>query len=106
MAPTQAAAFMGEWGVCLVRLGRYPEAEAPLLEAHRRLTETSQQTTTIMSRVLGSLQVVCEQTDRPDEAARWRGQRETLIATTRATSRPTTSSNSSTSLAPLFSSRD
>jgi tetratricopeptide (TPR) repeat protein len=94
LAPQQAARFMSFWGVCLVQLERYAEAEQPLREAHRRLSETGQSMTREMSRVLEALAGVCARTGRTDEAERWRAEQEALLATTRAaTRRPATSPN-------------
>jgi non-specific serine/threonine protein kinase/serine/threonine-protein kinase len=81
----QVARFMAGWGPCLVRVGRYQDAEAPLREAYRRLIETDQRVTKEMSRVLGGLASVCENTGRPDEAGQWRAELEALLASTRAT---------------------
>ena len=80
----QAARFMAGWGPCLVRLGRYNEAEAPLFEAYLRLQETDQRVTKEMARVIGGLASVCEKTGRAEEADRWRGELEALLASTRA----------------------
>ena len=86
----QAARFMAGWGPCLVRLGRYGDAEAPLREAHRRLLETDQRVTKEMARVLGGLASVCERTGRAEEEGRWRAELEALLATTRAAAAATT----------------
>jgi serine/threonine protein kinase len=91
IAPAVAAVLMAPHGPCLVRLGRYDEAEAPLREAHRRLVETKQSNSPRMREVLAALAEVCERTGRADEAAQWRDELESLQArpTTPAT-RPTT----------------
>ena len=83
LQPQQAAFFMSHWGVCLAQLGRYAEAEDPLRHALERLRATQQQRSEHMSRVLRALADVCDNTDRPDEAARFRAELETLHATTR-----------------------
>jgi serine/threonine protein kinase/Tfp pilus assembly protein PilF len=70
-----AAVVMSRWGPCLVELGRYAEAEAPLLEAHRRLTDTGQSQAPTMGSVLEALAETCDRTARPDEAAQWRARR-------------------------------
>ena len=62
----------------LVELGRYDAAEAPLLEAHRRLTTTDQTHTPAMATVLEALARVCERSNRPKEAAQWRKRRAAL----------------------------
>jgi tetratricopeptide (TPR) repeat protein len=90
LPPRQAATFMAEWGPALVTLERYADAEAPLRDALRRLTETGQQVSPQMARVLAGLAEVCEHTGRPDEAAEWRGRRDALLASTRPASNPST----------------
>jgi hypothetical protein len=45
-----------------------------LLEARRVLSENGQTDGDAMRAVLGALAEVCEQTNRPDEAARWRAE--------------------------------
>ena len=72
--PRSSAIVMSRWGPCLVELGRYADAEAPLLEAYRRLTESGQAQAPAMAGVLDGLVKVYERTNRPDEAARWRQQ--------------------------------
>jgi tetratricopeptide (TPR) repeat protein len=84
--PRHAARFMSCWGVCLVELDRFEQAELPLRESHRRLTETGLTTTREMASVLHGLALVCEHSARHDEAARWRADHEALLATTRAAS--------------------
>jgi tetratricopeptide (TPR) repeat protein len=77
------AVCMSRWGPCLVELGRYAEAEAPLREAYQRLGATEQAKGSLMATVIAGLVEVCEHTNRPEEAATWR-------ARLAATSRPTT----------------
>jgi non-specific serine/threonine protein kinase/serine/threonine-protein kinase len=86
--PKQAAQFMAKYGPCLVRLGRYNQAEAPLREAHRRLIETEQQASSRMREVLEELVVLCEQTNRPDEAAKFRDELRQLQASSQPTTQP------------------
>ena len=88
LPPRQAALFMSHWGPCLATLGRYAEAEAPLREAMGRLEATQQTTGDHMGRVLRGLAEVCDHTNRPDEAARWRARSSTLEAATRSATRP------------------
>jgi hypothetical protein len=86
--PAQAAVYIGRHGPCLVRLARYQDAEAPLLDAHRRLTETGQVRGPAMRDVLVGLAVVCEKTNRPEEAAQWRAELKTLQASTSQATQP------------------
>jgi tetratricopeptide (TPR) repeat protein len=74
LSPKRAALLIGEYGPCLVRLGRHQQAEAPLVEAQRRLRETGQSASTTMRDVLDALAQVCDHTNRADEAAKWRRQ--------------------------------
>jgi serine/threonine protein kinase/Tfp pilus assembly protein PilF len=76
-----AAIVMSRWGPCLVQLGRYAEAEAPLHEARRRLDTSGQSQSPSMASVLDALAKVCEQTNRPEEAANWRQRRATFNPT-------------------------
>ena len=76
--PRTVATIMSRWGPALVELGRYDAAEAPLLEAHRRLTTTDQTQTPAMATVLEALARVCERSNRPKEAAQWRERRAAL----------------------------
>jgi non-specific serine/threonine protein kinase/serine/threonine-protein kinase len=83
-----AGRYMTPYGVNLGKRGRFSEAEAPLLEALKKLEEGRMTNTTYMRDVLGALVQVCEQTNRPDDAARWRAQLAEIPATAPA-SRPT-----------------
>jgi tetratricopeptide (TPR) repeat protein len=86
----QAALFTSHWGPCLVQLGRYDAADAPLRDAMERLSATDQTTGEHMQRVLSALAEVCQRTGRPDEAAALRERLGALAPTTRAgTDRPT-----------------
>jgi serine/threonine protein kinase len=82
--PVNQAACMARWGPCLVKLGRYEEAEKPLLEARRRLAEAGMGRSGPMRDVLGALVNLCEKTNRPDEAEKWRAE----LAATGPASRP------------------
>ena len=80
-APYVAEAI-SHYGPCLVKLGRYSEAEQPLREAERRLRQTGQEQTENMQKVVWALAEVCNRTDRPDEAAQWRAELAKLTTTT------------------------
>ena len=90
--PALAATLIGNYGPTLVRLGKFEQAEAPLLEAHRRLRETNQSANPRMRDVLTSLVTVCERTNRPDDASKWRAALDALPArpTTTPATAPTT----------------
>jgi serine/threonine protein kinase len=85
-----AAVIMSRWGPSLVELARYAQAEQPLLEAHQRLTVTGQSNSAAMVNVLNALAKVCDQTARPDEAARWRQQLAAIHPATRLAPAPPT----------------
>jgi non-specific serine/threonine protein kinase/serine/threonine-protein kinase len=74
LPPAVAGRYMTPYGVNLSKRGRYEQAEAPLLEAREKLAEGKMTSTTYMRDVLGALAEVCEQTNRPADAARWREQ--------------------------------
>lgn len=69
---TRKAFCMSRWGPSLVKLGRHRDAEAPLLEAHRRLSAEGLEKTEPMLNVLAALVKVSEAAGRPEEAAKWR----------------------------------
>jgi serine/threonine protein kinase len=83
IAPVSAALFMSQYGPYLVELHDYERAEAPLLEAYKRLRETGRERHERMRGVVAALAEVCEHTDRPKEAAQWRAELATLRAATR-----------------------
>jgi tetratricopeptide (TPR) repeat protein len=76
------AEAISHYGPCLVKLGRYTDAEQPLREAERRLRETGQSQTENMGRVLSGLAEMCDHTKRPDEGVKWRGDLAKLQAAT------------------------
>ena len=83
----RAAQIMSRWGICLVELKRYREAEPALREAYARLRDTGQTSGPVIAGVLGALAQVCEATGRPDEAARFQA---ALLAATRPATAPAT----------------
>jgi serine/threonine protein kinase len=70
-----AAPKMFKWPACLAAQGKMADAYAPLLEIHRRLSAAGAAHSDTMQDVLHALAAVCDQTGRPEEAARWRAQR-------------------------------
>jgi serine/threonine protein kinase/Tfp pilus assembly protein PilF len=84
--PAQIARWMAPYGLCLMRLGRYADAELPLLEAHRRLEATRQADSPWTRRVIQGLIRIYEQTGRPDQATRWTA----LLAASDAATAPAT----------------
>ena len=72
LPPRIAARHLSLYGPCLVKLGRYEEAEPPLRDAHERLAAAGLSNDPRMAAVLAALAEVCERTDRRAEAARWR----------------------------------
>ena len=78
---------MSRWGICLVELKRYREAEPALREAYARLQDTGQTSGPVIAGVLGALAQVCEATGRPDEAAQFQA---ALLAATRPATAPAT----------------
>jgi len=87
LPPAVAGRYMTPYGVNLAKRGRFAEAEAPLLAARKLLEEGKLVNSTYMRDVLDALAQVCERTERPDEAARWREQL-ARIAATAPSSRP------------------
>jgi tetratricopeptide (TPR) repeat protein len=76
--PQRAASLMASYGPVLVRLKQYQQAEAPLREAYRRLRETNQAQGAKMRDIVAGLAIVCERTDRSEEALQWRRELQTL----------------------------
>jgi eukaryotic-like serine/threonine-protein kinase len=90
----QVAAYVSGYGVCLARLGRYAEAEEPLLKAHARLIAAKQQEKRVTRDVAEALALVYAKLGRSDDAARWNTELTTLIAATQPVPSPTTTSAS------------
>lgn len=86
IAPELAAAFAASYGLCLVSLSRFQDAEQPLREAQRRLREMNQTKHPRMQQVLEALARVCEKTNRSDEAATYRAEMAIRQAGTRPAS--------------------
>ncbi len=86
LPPRHAAIFVARYGVCLVKLGKYVQAEKPLRDAYERLRQTQQVKSAAMRDVITALAEVCRHTARPEEAEKWRAQLEatTLPATGRS----------------------
>jgi hypothetical protein len=74
---------MSFWGVSLAQMHRYADAEPPLIESHRRLMETGLNKILQARLVVAALADLCDHTNRPTEAAKWRDQLHTLEAATR-----------------------
>ncbi len=83
VSPKTLAAWMSRYGPCLVRLGRYADAEVPLLEAHRRLAQSGQTSSNSMRNVLTALVEMYDHTNRPGDAARCRAELAAIDASTR-----------------------
>jgi hypothetical protein len=70
--PARSALMMSRWGVSLVNLERFAEAETPLLESLKRLEETDQLQTPAGQSLREAIVKLYEATGRPEEAARYR----------------------------------
>jgi serine/threonine protein kinase/tetratricopeptide (TPR) repeat protein len=91
--PKFAANLVVRYGICLSKIGKLSEAERVLLDAERRLRQTSQEHTARMNDALRALVDVYTKTKRPDEARAWQAKLDALRATTtRSTSGPSTRS--------------
>jgi serine/threonine protein kinase/tetratricopeptide (TPR) repeat protein len=90
--PQNVAEFMCGYGVCLVALGRYAEAEQPLRAAMDRVRKGSEPDGYHMRSLTLAMIEVCDHTNRPEDAAKWRSELRRLEATThpatQATSNP------------------
>jgi non-specific serine/threonine protein kinase/serine/threonine-protein kinase len=85
LPPLDAARFMSDLGPCLVMLSKYDQAAGPLLEAHKRLSQTGMQRDERMRVVVWGLAEMYDHTGRPSEAARWREELSRLRAATQPT---------------------
>jgi non-specific serine/threonine protein kinase/serine/threonine-protein kinase len=81
-SPVTVATNMSDWGICLTRLGRFDQAQAPLLEAHRRLEAARVRKSRALTEVLEALAQVADHTNRPADAQQWRSRLASLQATT------------------------
>jgi tetratricopeptide (TPR) repeat protein len=71
-APRDAATYVAEYALCLVKLNQFDKAEQPLLDAQRRLESAGMSSGDKMREVRAGLVQYYERTGRPEEAARWR----------------------------------
>jgi non-specific serine/threonine protein kinase/serine/threonine-protein kinase len=72
LSPKRAAQYTAAYGLCLVKLKRYAEAEQSLLEARRHMEAADMAGSGNMQRVFMALAQVCQATNRPVEAEEWR----------------------------------
>ncbi|MGH7176599.1 MAG: tetratricopeptide repeat protein, partial [Tepidisphaeraceae bacterium] len=80
--------FFQRWGCCLTRLGRYTDAEAPLLRAHEMLRAANRDKTEFMRQVLEALVEVLDHTNRPEEASHCRSELAKISTATAPTTSP------------------
>ncbi|MGH7179574.1 MAG: tetratricopeptide repeat protein, partial [Tepidisphaeraceae bacterium] len=95
--PRRAALYMSGYGVCMAKLGKLREAEEPLLEAYRRLGSAGLANHERTREVIYALARVCEHTNRPEEAAKWRAELASLVAATQHTTEPISTTTPSSS---------
>lgn len=70
-----------------VDLGRFEQAEAPLLEGYRRFTNVRQTKKRRTRGVLHAMVIMYEHTNRPEEAAKYQAEFEKLQPSTQPTTR-------------------
>jgi len=68
LSPRIAATCMARWGQCLTALGRFADAEAPLVEAQRRLIAAGLKHDPQMKKVVAALEAAFDQTGRGEMA--------------------------------------
>jgi non-specific serine/threonine protein kinase/serine/threonine-protein kinase len=78
VTPSRKARYAAGYGLCLVKLQRYVEAEQPLLESHLHFESANMPRDKRMRDVVRALADVAEHTGRSDEAARWRAESDKL----------------------------
>jgi tetratricopeptide (TPR) repeat protein len=100
ISPQNAALIMARYGLCLTQLGKYREANEPLIDVYKRLRSAGLEKHVRMHDVVAALAEVCAQTNRPDEASKWRSELARLDAATRPTLAPTTAPTSRSVVSP------
>jgi hypothetical protein len=83
----RVAHFMSYYGPCLVRLEDYANAEPALSEAYNRLKVPGNDRRQRMPFVLSALAAMCDHTNHPTDAAKWRAELAAWRATTRGQTR-------------------
>ena len=96
---SQADPLIARYGLCLTKLAKYEQADAPLRNAYQRLRDSSPQSDPVLQSVIAALADVCRHTGRPDEATRW----ESELAQRRASTRASTGPSTQPGLTPLCS---
>jgi serine/threonine protein kinase len=74
IAPDQATSYIATYGLCLVSLAQFEQAEPLLLDAKRRMGHMSRVAPSLAQQVLEALALICEKTNRPEQAAQWRAE--------------------------------
>jgi hypothetical protein len=87
-----AAEYSSYHGICLVRLGRYHDAEQPLHHAYDRPCAAYLQKHAQTRAVVTALAEMCDHTSRATEAGKWRVTLTQLEAATQPATSPTTNS--------------
>jgi tetratricopeptide (TPR) repeat protein/predicted Ser/Thr protein kinase len=90
VSPEWVAKFQSQYGPCLVKLGRYAEADEPLRVAYGKLKATAQEGHRQFRIVLECLIQVADATNHPDDAAKWRAELAALEAATQPATSPAT----------------
>jgi hypothetical protein len=81
--PKVKARYLGQYGLCLTKLGRHAEAERPILAARELLLDAGQTKDRLMRDAITLMIEICDRTDRPDEAGQWRARLGEWEASTR-----------------------
>jgi serine/threonine protein kinase len=85
LTPDARAETTGRWGALLASLKQPARAEPVLLDARRQFVALDRGADGAMRPVLAALADVCDQTNRPEEAARWRAELRAIRPATSAT---------------------
>ncbi len=100
MEPLRRAIYSLTYGQCLARLRRFESAEAPLMTALNQLRQANLLTTSYARDVMIELAGVCDHTNRPTEAAKWRAELAALEASTRPSNTQPATTPATTAPAP------
>ncbi len=82
LPPQRKALFASAYGVLLVKMGKYQDAEQPLRQSYEQLQAANLSADPKTGGVIKALIEVFNQTSRPEEAASWRAKLSTLEAST------------------------
>jgi tetratricopeptide (TPR) repeat protein len=82
LPPQRKGTYSSAYGLLLVKMGKYSDAEQPLLRAYEHLQSASRNADPQTREVIEGLIHLLDQTNRPREAAEWRSRLDALGVST------------------------